>query len=87
MEKVCKIWQIRNLTLIGKINILKSLLISKIIHILLSLPSPSDETFEEIENIFFKFLWNGKPHKFKGILEKLIEEGGLQFPNIRKIDI
>ena len=70
-KNVCANWQLRNLTLIGKINIIKSLMISKIVHMLLSLPSPKAETFEKIENIFLNFGGKGKPHKFKlTILEK-----------------
>ena len=79
------------LTLIGKINIIniiKSLMISKIIHILLSLPSPEEETVREIENIFLNFLWREKTHKLKlSTQEKMTSEDGLQFPNVRKIEI
>ena len=56
IQQLCTIWQLRNLTLIGKINISKSIMISKLIHILLSLPSPKEETFKDIENIFLNFL-------------------------------
>ena len=88
MEKLSSIWNCRNLTLVGKITIIKTLLISKIIHILLSLPKPSEEYFIRMENVFKKFLWQDKPPKFKlSILENLIANGGLQFPNIRKIDM
>ena len=45
IQKLIRIWQLRNLTLIGKITIIKSLLISKLIHILLSLPSPKENLF------------------------------------------
>ena len=45
MEKLSSVWRSRNLTLIGKITIIKTLLISKIVHILLSLPRPSEESF------------------------------------------
>ena len=63
-------------------------MISKIVHILLSQPSPEAEAFEEIKNIFLIFWWIGKPHKFKlMILEKLTADGGLQFSNIRKIEM
>ena len=87
MEKLVSIWKNRNLTLIGKITIIKTLLISKIIHILLSLPSPSEELFKNIEEVFTKFLWNDKPPKFKLFtLEQQTANGGLQFPDIRKID-
>ena len=52
MEKLSSIWKCRNLTMIGKTTIIKTLMISKIIHILLSLPRPSEEPFKDIENIF-----------------------------------
>ena len=88
MEKLISVWKIRNLTLVGKITIIKTLLISKITHILLSLPRPSEEYFDKIEEIFSNFLWQNKPPKFnRSILENLSENGGLQFPNIRNIDI
>ena len=87
IEKLIRIWQLRNLTLIGKITIIKSLLISKFIHILLSLPSPTDALFNKIDSIFDLFLWNGSTPKYrKQILENMIEDGGLQYPNIRHID-
>ena len=81
------IWQTRNLTLIVNFILIKSLFISKFIHILLSLPSQNEALFVKIDTLFDKFLWNGKPPKFrKQILEKLVSEGGLNYPNIRHID-
>ena len=63
-------------------------MISKIVHILLSLPKPSEESFKRIENVFRKFLWYEKPPKFKiPTLENLTADGGLQFPDIREIDM
>ena len=41
--------------MIGRTTIIKTLMISKNIHILLSLPSPSDRPFKDIENIFLNF--------------------------------
>ena len=61
MGKLISIWKIRNLTLVGKITIIKTLLISKITHILLSLPKPSEEYFDRIEKTFLNFLWQNKP--------------------------
>ena len=87
IEKLIRIWQSRNLTLVGKITLIKSIFISKFIHILLSLPSPRECLFIKIDSLFVKFLWNGKPPKFsKKILEKQIIDGGLQYPNIRYVD-
>ena len=87
MEKLIGLWKSRNLTLIGKITITKTLLLSKIIHILLSLPKPSEDTFRMMEEIFKKKLWEDKPPKFKtSTPENTTANGGLQFPDIRKID-
>ena len=61
-------------------------MISKSIHILLSLTRPSEELFKDIENIFLEFLWQDKPQKFEiSTLENFTGFGGLQFPNMRKI--
>ena len=48
MEKLPSTWKGRNLTLIGKITIIKTLMNSKIIPILLSLPRPSEESFKDV---------------------------------------
>ena len=65
IEKIIRIWQIKKLTLIEKSVIIKSLLISKFIHILLSLPSPKENVFNKIESLLETFLWNGKLPKFR----------------------
>ena len=77
----------RNLTPYGKVSIIKSLLMSKITHMLLSLPSPSDICLKDLYNTFSKFLWSGKPPKWnKEILEGEIHHGGLKLHNIALFD-
>lgn len=58
-------WRRRGLTLIGKITLIKSLFMSRLVYVLTSLPNPKPETVQEIQNIFWKFLWDGKPDKIK----------------------
>ena len=78
------IWNGRNITPYGKITITKSLLISKFTHILLSLPSPKENTFKKLKNIFKDFIWNMKPPKFrKEILETNANLGGLKMTNLK----
>ena len=78
VKKLIRIWQARNLTPYGKITIIKSLLISKFTHMLLSLPSPSTEIIKELEQLFADFLWSGKPPKFRReILEAETKLGGI----------
>ena len=87
IKKLIRIWQCRNLTPYGKVTIIKSLLLSKITHILLSLPSPNFFCIKEINNVFSNFLWSGKPPKWrKEILEGEICFGGLKLHNISLFD-
>ena len=76
-------WSKRVLTPFGKITVIKSLAVSKLNHLFLSLPNPSNNTLKELESIFFKFLWNNKPDKIKrSIITKNYEDGGLKMINV-----
>ena len=87
IQKLIRIWSSRNSTPYGKVTIIKSLLISKITHMLLSLPSPSLFCFKDLNNLFSNFLWCGKPPKWrKEILEGEIYHGGLKLPNLPLFD-
>ena len=58
-------WRRRHLTPFGKITVIKSLLISKIVHLFLALPNPTAETLKEMERMFYKFIWDGKRDSIK----------------------
>ena len=65
-------------------SIIKSLLISKITHVLLSLPSPNRNTFCTLENMFKTILSNKKTPKFRQeIVENLTNLVGLKLTNLR----
>ena len=77
-------WNKRYLTPLGKVTVLKSLILSKIIHILTSLPNPTLRTVEAIENMCMDFIWNGKRNKIKKtIMHQDIHNGGLGMPSIK----
>ena len=85
MKATLKMWRMRNLTLYGKITVIKSLVLSKINHLLSSLPTPSNQIMKEIENLLFSFLWNNKKDKIKrSQVQKPVSEGGLNMINIYK---
>ena len=87
IQKLICLWNARNLTPYGKIIIVKSLLISKVIHILLSLPSPSAEMLSTLEQLFRNFIWNKKKPKFrKEIMETLPNLGGLKMTDLKSFD-
>ena len=63
LEKTSNSWKTRNLTLYGKINIVKTLGLSKLICNASVLVIP--ELIKEINSIIFNFIWDGKPPKIK----------------------
>ena len=55
----------RNLTLIGKITIMKSLALAKFVHLFLALPNPPGELIKNLNKLFYSFLWNSGPDRIK----------------------
>ena len=74
-------WDLRRLTLLGKITVLKSLIASQLVYILSPLPS-NHSALAEINNMFFNFPWDGKGDKVKrNIMINDYENGGLRMPD------
>ena len=87
IKKLIRTWSTRKLSPYGKVVIAKSLLLSKITHILLSLPCPKASTIKKLETIFYSFIWSDKPTKFsKHIFEADVSEGGLMLHNLSLFD-
>ena len=77
-------WKRRYLTLIGRITVIKSLLISKLVHIFTALPNPNADDVKQINNIIFKYLWNGGPDKVKrSNIVQDYDRGGLKMIDIQ----
>ena len=64
LEKTLNTWQRRSLTLYGKINIVKTLGLSKLVYSASVLTVPVHYT-QEINKLIFNFIWAGKPPKIK----------------------
>ena len=82
ISKTIELWSSQKLTLYGKISIINTLLISKLIYRFSSLPSPSQAIIKEIENKLLEFLWgSGKRHAIaKGMIINGRHNFGLKFP-------
>ena len=77
-------WQSRQITPIGKIIVLKSLILSKFIHVFSILPIPNSFV-KTLNLIFYKFLWNNKPDKIKrGTVCSSYAGGGLKMIDINE---
>ena len=65
IKKILNHWNNRYLTPIGKITIIKTFILSKLNHLLLSLPNPNPGLLSKIKSMFYRFLWSNKPDKIK----------------------
>ena len=83
-EKLLKIrnclscWEYRRLSLLGKIVVSKSLIASQLVYILSPLPT-KDASLDEINNMFYGFLWSGRGYKIKrDVVISDCKNGGLR---------
>ena len=76
-------WRKRNITPIGKITVIKTLILSRLTYLLTNLPDPTKSFLEELDKIIFEFLWGSKHNRIKKkSICKNYEEGGLKMCNI-----
>jgi exonuclease III len=53
-------WSKRFLTVLGRIVVVKTLLLPKLNHLVLSLPTPSSDVTKNITSTFYQFIWGSK---------------------------
>ena len=83
ITKTLSNWQRRNLTPIGKIAVIKTFVISALTHMFSAIPSPSSDVIMHLNQIFYSFIWNNKPHKIsKRQITNTYIKGGLQMVNL-----
>ena len=76
-------WKTRNLSIKGKITVLRSQALPLILYAATMLYI-SDTLLNEIDQLLFDFIWpKGKHHVKKDVLTKSIEHGGLKMPDIK----
>ena len=76
--RMIAMWQGRNLTLMGRIAVAKSLLLSQVTYVISSLPDPSEKLIKEINKVLFTFVWNSKRNPLKRLrLCQSVQDNGL----------
>jgi DNA-binding transcriptional regulator YhcF (GntR family) len=83
IDNSIKFWQSKGLSLQGRITIVKTQIVSKLVYVLNVLPSPHKGKIKEIQDKLYKFIWDNKQDKIKR--ETLIgdyADGGLKMPDI-----
>ena len=77
------LWLKRSLTVLGRITVVKSLLVSKLNYLFMSLPNPSDLVMRDIDRLFHNFIWENKPDKInREQMSQPYCDGGAKMINI-----
>ena len=83
IQKPLDVWCKRKLTPLGKIAVIKSMAVSKIVHLLLCLPDPRSDLLRDLNAILFKFLWDDTPDRIKKTtVQGEYQRGGLEIVDI-----
>ena len=80
LKKSLNCWQWRNLTLIGKIQLVKTLAMPKFMY-RASLISFDKDIIKSINSVIFNFVWKGKDKIKRLALISSYEDGGLKMPH------
>ena len=82
LNKSLSQWNKRYLTPLGKITVIKTYAISKLIHLYSTLPLP-EQHVKQINTTLYQFLWDNKPDKIKRIqITQSFQNGGLKMVNM-----
>ena len=60
IRKLITHWSKRNLTVLGKITVVKTIIMSKLTHLFISLPNPDLNFMKLLESMLFKYIWGSK---------------------------
>ena len=86
MRKLLFIWNTRNLSLKGRITVIKSLVLPKITFLFSLIYVPKD-ILDRIQKLLTDFLWRYKTPKIKKeIIRNCIEDGGLKMADVYKMN-
>ena len=82
-SQILKVWQMRALSLLGKVLICNTLIASLFIHRLTVIPSLTKDIIKKYNQIISNFIWDGgKPKISLEILQGNKQDGGLGLTNI-----
>ena len=76
-------WSCRDLTFQGRVLIIKTLALSKIVYLMASINTPT-WVINEVNKIFFAFIWKGKRDKIcRKVMINEIENGGMNMIDVK----
>ena len=85
-QEVLNTWSVRNVSLMGKITVINTLVASLFVYLMQALPSPGNYFFQKFDTMISAFLWGSSKAKAKiplVLLQAKKELGGLKLVNLR----
>ena len=76
VEKLIKEWEKRNITVLGKITVVKTLLIPILTHLFKAIPNPSLVFLKKLEGILYRYIWNGNDKIARNLMVQDFSDGG-----------
>ena len=86
IRKLFNIWSKRNITPLGRVAILKSLILSKLIYLWILLPNPPPNFIKDLQIKCYEFIWNKKPDRIsRKSAVRNCSDGGIGIPDINTL--
>lgn len=83
IRRLLMMWSRRHLTPFGKITVIKTLALSKLVYLFSNIPDPPAQFFQDLDKMFFDFLWDKKRSKIKrSVVCAAYEKGGLRMIDV-----
>ena len=82
MEETMSPWLQRSLTPLGRVILVKSLLLAKFVHLFAAIENPDKAYMAKLESLLFKFIWGKKDKIKRGIAKRQFLEGGIAAPDV-----
>jgi hypothetical protein len=81
VQKMINLWKLRGLSLFGKVTIIKSFLIPKLLYVSSIIETPP-EIIKQREKMIYKFLWKGPDKVTRLSVINTLENGGLNLTDL-----
>ncbi len=75
-------WKRRLLTPLGRITVIKTLLIPTLNHLFIAVPNPNGKVMKQINDMLYEFLWQGPARIKSSVVTKCYLEGGIRMTNL-----
>ncbi len=75
-------WSKRNLTVLRRVTVVKSLLLSKLTFLILSLLNPPNNVIKDLNPMFFNFIWKGNDRISRNQMIQDYSQGSLRMVDV-----